>query len=262
MLPPPQQQHPEGIASATEDWAKFREAILLLVQLLLGWWTEVSASQLQVERISGAMTNAVFHLSLPRGSCDTGSTKDSIPQGLLLRVYGSADGQWMFEREQEERRALALTKAGLIPPWLGTFGNGRLEGWIESRPLKAVEFRAPEWSALIARRLRVVHDLQIEGLAGMDIWEKVALWSGKAAESFGRLCSRQEAELPKGWGRLLEKLRGLELIDSDHPDRPIARLRSRIATTASSPNVYIHCDVCLLDCFRTGLGTDWWMAAV
>ena len=65
---------------------------------------------------------------------------------------------------------------------LGTFTNGRLESWIESRTLSPDDLKDRETSAKIAKRLAELHACPVNGDRRPALWRKLDSWIESALE--------------------------------------------------------------------------------
>jgi Choline/ethanolamine kinase len=106
------------------------------------------ASLLQVQRISGGVTNILFKVSGLHNIFQTISNNNNninnttgastgvgvLPNDVLVRIFG-AEG--MIDRDDETYSFSYLAQHGIAPPYFGRFQNGRLEGWMHD--MRALE---------------------------------------------------------------------------------------------------------------------------
>ncbi|CAK7219435.1 hypothetical protein SEUCBS140593_003890 [Sporothrix eucalyptigena] len=212
-----------SISSRREDkerqaWVKFKNEIIRLAHTLrLKGWRKVpldAGETISVERLSGALTNAVYVVSPPedlgggRGESNsqghsggsgagmsplvtpTGVTPSSsqvsltggkhvLPNKLLLRIYGP-QVEHLIDREKELGVLRRLARKKIGPRLLGTFGNGRFEQFFTATTLTAANLREPETSKQIAKRMRELHDgvelLEEEMDSGPTVWRNWDRW--------------------------------------------------------------------------------------
>ncbi len=108
-------------------------------------------SQLQLHKVVGGMTNALYRISNLSSHCNNSITFDSI----LVRVFG-AEG--MIDRDVETCTFAALADKDIAPPYYGRFGNGRLEGWLEGyKPLILNDFQKEQTYLEIAVKMAELH---------------------------------------------------------------------------------------------------------
>jgi choline kinase len=104
---------------------------------------------------------------------------------LLLRVYGPQAGH-LIDREKELEILKRLARKKIGPRLLGTFMNGRFEQFFNANPLTPKDFRDPEISKQIAKRMRELHDgidlLDEERTAGPLVWQNWDKWVKRCEE--------------------------------------------------------------------------------
>ncbi|RMZ76252.1 hypothetical protein DV738_g5061, partial [Chaetothyriales sp. CBS 135597] len=172
------------------NWVKFKEDILTITHTLrLKGWRRIpieNASDLDVARLSGALTNAVYVVKPPKElppqnpqdeTAAVGSKRQ--PMQLLLRIYGP-QVEHLINRDDELAILRRLARKKIGPRLLGTFTNGRFEEYLHARTLTAEDLRIPETSKQIAKRMRELHDgvelLEAEWEAGPAIFQNWDKW--------------------------------------------------------------------------------------
>jgi len=152
------------------------------------------SSEIEVERLSGALTNAVYVVSPPKNlphRLDHTDTNESHtlkprrpPQKLLLRIYG-AQVDHLIDREAELAILRRLAKKHIGPRLLGTFANGRFEEFLHARTLTAKDIRDKEMSRQIAKRMRELHEgidlLPEEREGGPIVWKNIESWTKRCS---------------------------------------------------------------------------------
>ncbi|APA12071.1 hypothetical protein sscle_08g068410 [Sclerotinia sclerotiorum 1980 UF-70] len=170
-------------------WIQFKNEIVRLAHTLrLKGWRRVPldrGAEIEVERLSGALTNAVYVVSppanLPPSASSTNlSTKSQrYPSKLLLRIYGP-QVEHLIDREAELSILRRLARKKIGPRMLGTFRNGRFEEFFNAQTLTAQDLRIPDTSKKIAKRMRELHDgvalLQEERDQGPFVWRNWDKW--------------------------------------------------------------------------------------
>lgn len=148
-------------------WATFKTDVIRIAHTLrIKGWRRVpldSGNSIEVERLSGALTNAVYVVSPPKdmaGKLEPGKTR---PAKLLLRVYGP-QVENIIDRDNELGMLRRLARKKIGPRLLGTFENGRFEQFFNAITLTPAHLREPETSKKIAKRMRELHD-------GIDLLE-------------------------------------------------------------------------------------------
>lgn len=197
--PPPSMSKKE--AKGRQAWTAFKNEVIRLAHTLrLKGWRSVpleGGDKITVERLSGALTNAVYVVSPPKESelvpvvSGTGRPASvKTPKKILLRVYGPHVDQ-LIDRETELKVLRRLAKKKIGPRLLGTFTNGRFEEYFNAAPLNPVEMRDPETSRQIAKRMRELHDgielLETERDGGPGVWRNWDKWLDNVARRVLRL---------------------------------------------------------------------------
>ena len=170
----------------------FKKGILsLLHNLAVSQWRSVPielAHLVIVRRIYGALTNSIYQIALPDDIEECAGYKGPIPRAapkLLLRVYG-AHVEQLIDRTSELAMLKRLSKHNIGPLLLGTFNNGRFEQWLDSHTLSRLEFRDPNLSCSIARRMCELHDgvklTYTERHSPPNVWTSLDKWLPRARE--------------------------------------------------------------------------------
>lgn len=174
-------------------WSSFKYEIVRLTHTLrLRGWRHIPmdySGVIEVERLSGALTNAVYVLSPPKdlpkreqyGNDSTNSLpspKKPLPK-LLLRIYGP-QVEHLIDRDAELSILKRLARKNIGPQLLGTFSNGRFEEYLYARALTPTDLRNPDTSKQIAKRMRELHDgielLPEERERGPFVWQNWDKW--------------------------------------------------------------------------------------
>lgn len=177
-----------------ENWVRFKcEIVRLTHTLRLRRWKRVpieGGGDISVERLSGALTNAVYVVSPPKRRQESSGSDGQLrsasfvkdPPKLLLRIYGP-QADHLIDREAELSILRRLAKKNIGPRLLGTFANGRFEEFLHARTLTKDDLRNPETSKQIAKRMRELHDgielLEEERERGPFVWMNWDKWLGR-----------------------------------------------------------------------------------
>lgn len=182
-----------------QAWAAFKYEIVRLTHTLrLKGWRRVPmelSGEVDVERLSGALTNAVYVVSPPanlpstHNSLAVDETKPKIqrppPAKLLLRIYGP-QVEHLIDREAELQILRRLARKRIGPRMLGTFSNGRFEEFFHARTLTPGDLRNPDTSKQIAKRMRELHDgvelLERERDEGPFVWRNWDKWAQRVED--------------------------------------------------------------------------------
>ncbi|RKF78387.1 Choline kinase [Golovinomyces cichoracearum] len=171
-----------------KSWIEFKKNILKMAHTLrLKGWKSVSlesASDIKVERLSGALTNSVYVVSIPFNLPSTSTNPSShLPEvysrKVLLRIYGPRVDQ-LIDRENELGILQRLARKNIGPKLLGTFKNGRFEEFLNANTLTSEDIRSKDTSLQIAKRMRELHDgiklFNREREDGPFIWRNWDKW--------------------------------------------------------------------------------------
>lgn len=165
-------------------WLAFKNEIIRLAHTLrLKGWRRValdSGDDVAVERLSGALTNAVYVVTPPEVlPSTTEHVTKKKPQKLLLRIYGP-NAENLIDRDIELGVLKRLARKKIGPRLLGTFTNGRFEQYFNAVPLTPGTMRDPETSQQIAKRMRELHEgvdlLEEEKDAGPAVFNNWDCW--------------------------------------------------------------------------------------
>lgn len=168
-----------------QAWLTFKNEIIRLAHTLrLKGWRRVpleSGDRISVERLSGALTNAVYVVSPPEDLAQPTEEGKKPPTKVLLRIYGP---QVDIDRENELSVLRRLARKKIGPRLLGTFLNGRFEQFFNATTLTPANLREPETSKQIAKRMRELHDgielLEEERHEGPSVWKNWDRWLEQA----------------------------------------------------------------------------------
>lgn len=185
-------------------WVTFKNEIIRLSHTLpIKGWRRVpldSGDRISVERLSGALTNAVYVVSPPADLPPPEEGKKP-PAKVLLRIYGP---QVDIDRENELQVLRRLARKKIGPRLLGTFLNGRFEQFFNATTLTPSNLREPETSKQIAKRMRELHEgielLEEERMEGPAVWKNWDRWVVQAERTVMAL-DTYVLEGAKGKGR-------------------------------------------------------------
>ncbi|KAK0613078.1 kinase-like domain-containing protein [Bombardia bombarda] len=188
-----------------QAWLSFKNEIIRLAHTLkLRGWRRVplnSGDAISVERLSGALTNAVYVVSPPPESVLPPQEGKKQPTKVLLRIYGP-QVEHLIDREKELSVLRRLARKKIGPRMLGTFLNGRFEQFFNATTLTPPNLREPETSKQIAKRMRELHDgvelLEEEKDEGPSVWMNWVKWLEQAEKTVMFLDKQLLTEPPQG----------------------------------------------------------------
>ncbi|KAI7903354.1 kinase-like domain-containing protein [Cokeromyces recurvatus] len=196
-----------------------KNKILKLVQVLFPDWAE-EVHDIQLDRVSGAMTNAVFFVNA-----------NNKPR-LLVRIYGNGVDQ-IIDRGNELAWLARLSHLNIGPSLLGIFGNGRFEEYLPSTTLTHRDLRDPKTSKQIASCLRELHDIVTVypyDNSKLEIWNNIDKWHRLVMNLLPALLKKSD-----GWAKVLEEY-NLERLASEIEEC------KKILESTHSPIVFAHND--------------------
>ncbi|EGS22941.1 choline kinase-like protein [Thermochaetoides thermophila DSM 1495] len=173
-----------------QAWITFKNEIIRIAHTLkLKGWRRVpldGGETISVERLSGALTNAVYVVSPPSEAVLPPQEGKKQPSKVLLRVYGP-QVEHLIDREHELEVLRRLARKKIGPRLLGTFLNGRFEQYLNATALTSDSMREPETSKQIAKRMRELHDgvelLDEERVQGPNVWRNWDKWLGQVEKT-------------------------------------------------------------------------------
>ncbi|KAI5201866.1 kinase-like protein [Aureobasidium subglaciale] len=173
-----------------QAWSSFKYEIVRLTHTLrIKGWRRVPmdmSNECTVERLSGALTNAVYVVSPPKILPPRPTSADGQqpvqrppPAKLLLRIYGP-QVEHLIDRESELQILRRLARKRIGPRMLGTFSNGRFEEYFHAKALDPQDLRNADTSKQIAKRMRELHEgielLERERDEGAFVWQNWDKW--------------------------------------------------------------------------------------
>ncbi|KAJ2552889.1 hypothetical protein EV175_003140 [Coemansia sp. RSA 1933] len=260
---------------------ELKARVAKLFNQIFGPEPAIKAMQVAVNRLSGAMTNCVYMVTIdpaptvpasraPRMLRGTGggkphhhhqqqqkgATKQSqdstqLPRKYLLRVYGTGVDEFL-SREKELYWLSQLTSLGFGPKMYGIFGNGRLEEFLDSTTLGKDDIRHVSTSKHIARRMCELHSL-VSYYRPFGGSQRQQHGSAAAVDLSGKpeLWTNVDAWMrlvQRKWPLVRRKCMGnaqcLEILDNwTKVEQAGNKLRTHIDRAAHSPVVFAHDDL-------------------
>ncbi|KAJ2546549.1 hypothetical protein EV175_005555 [Coemansia sp. RSA 1933] len=241
--------------------AEMNLQVATLFNQVFGPKPEISASQVSLRHMSGAMTNRVYIATIDpapivmayraprllRAKAEQNQQEMvQIPAKYIVRVYGKGT-EAILSREKELFWVNQLTALGFGAQVYTTFGNGRVEKFLECATLTMDDMRDESTSRDIAQRLCELHtlvsyrrpfgstcDKGTEYLNGPPgLWANVDLWMRLVMNKWPdirRRCDNnpQCADILDNWHQL---------------EQSICKLKAIIKREVHSPLVFTHNDL-------------------
>ncbi|CEP16089.1 hypothetical protein [Parasitella parasitica] len=176
---------------------------------------------LRLDRVSGAMTNAVFFVTI------------GTHKRMLLRVYGVGCDQ-ILDRNKELDWLSRLSQLDIGPKLLGIFGNGRFEEYLPSTTLSRQDIRQPALSGQIASRMHQLHSI-VETFPpaeteALEVWANIDKWYAALTTELAPVLKSKNTK----WKTQLE---ALDLVQLGHDIQKCKRV------CRDSPTVFAHNDL-------------------
>ncbi|CAG9831066.1 unnamed protein product [Diabrotica balteata] len=195
---------------------------------LQGAWKKVNAKNIGFKHISGGLSNHLFHVSLPDSLKTADANVEQEPKDVLIRVYGQTHGEGALEALITESVIFTLlSERNLGPKLHGIFPGGRIEEYIDARPLLTKELSDERLSVSIAKKMAAIHSMEVPLHKAPEwLWNTLDRW-------LNSLKNMQLTNMPESTKHILEKVNfGSE----------IEWLRTRLEGE-NSPVVFCHNDM-------------------
>lgn len=110
---------------------------------------------------SGGLSNLLYYVALP-DSLLLESKLQGEPREVLVRVYGQTHGEGAIEALITESVIFTLlSERGLGPKLHGIFPGGRIEQYMDARPLLTKELAQENLSIRIAQKMASIHSMEV-----------------------------------------------------------------------------------------------------
>ncbi|ETL34424.1 hypothetical protein L916_13344 [Phytophthora nicotianae] len=155
---------------------EFDDAKYVVKQICSDWRDAVNDA-ISVKIIVGGITNRLYRLMWGDKS-------------VLVRLYGDHTEEFI-DRSIENMLFALLSERGFAPTYYGRFKNGRVEAWLDARPLEPEDMGQTEpinYLQMIGRELGIMHIMDIPEDRTPVLWTKI--------ERFEKLAMEIELEDP------------------------------------------------------------------
>ncbi|KAF1870591.1 hypothetical protein Lal_00025853 [Lupinus albus] len=146
--------------------------IIKLCKDIFKAWSNLDDSCFHVEKISGGITNLLLKVSVKEENC--------IDDTIAIRLYGP-NTEYIIDRHRELQAVKYLSAAGFGAKWLGIFGNGMVQSFINAHTLIPSDIRDPKLAAKVAKELRRFHHVDIPGSKEPQLWNDIWKFFEKAS---------------------------------------------------------------------------------
>ncbi|CAH0475265.1 unnamed protein product [Peronospora belbahrii] len=147
------------------DGAKF------VVKQICSDWKDAKNDDMLVKIIVGGITNRLYRLIW----------KD---KSVLVRLYGDHTDEFI-DRNFENMLFALLSERGFAPTYYGRFKNGRIEGWLDAKPLDPKmmgQTKPVNYLQMIGKELGVMHVMDIPVERVPVLWTKIERFEKLARE--------------------------------------------------------------------------------
>ncbi|KAJ0397663.1 hypothetical protein ATCC90586_005648 [Pythium insidiosum] len=147
------------------------EDVKVVAREICAGWQQAAPEDIAVKIVSGGITNRLFRLTW----------RD---QSVLVRLYGD-NTEAFIDRKIENMLFALLSKQGFAPTYYGRFTNGRIEGWMDARPLEPEEMGslAPiNFLGMIGKELGRMHVMHVPLERTPVLWTKIDQFEHLASE--------------------------------------------------------------------------------
>lgn len=115
---------------------------------------------------SGGLSNLLYYVALPDALQK--SEKECEPKEVLIRIYGQCHGEKAIESLITDSVIFTLlSERGLGPKLHGIFPGGRIEEYINARPLLTKEMADEQLSTMIAQKMAAIHSMEVRRVIRM-----------------------------------------------------------------------------------------------
>ncbi|KAJ8916695.1 hypothetical protein NQ315_000340 [Exocentrus adspersus] len=190
-----------SVKKVTGDSAEMRElAARICRDYLHGAWKRVNSQNIGFKHISGGLSNLLYHVSLPDQLWKESRYKEE-PREVLIRVYGQTHGEGALEALITESVIFTLlSERNLGPKLHGIFPGGRIEQYINARPLKTKELADEKLSVQIAQKMATIHSMQVP-------LHKEPTWLWNTIDRWLHTCdSKLSSDIPPFAKTILDKM--------------------------------------------------------
>lgn len=170
-----QEEWPKENDNEKDSLSAIRDkAALLCKDHLRGAWLSISPQDMIFNKVSGGLSNFLYYCALPEGT----ESISGEPNQLLLRLYGNMNQERAMETLVTESVIFTLLSESQRGPRLyGVFPGGRLEEYIEARPLTMQELADASISSLIADKVAQIHLMDVPiNKQPKWIWQTIERW--------------------------------------------------------------------------------------
>ncbi|XP_028781392.1 probable ethanolamine kinase [Neltuma alba] len=146
--------------------------IIELCKDMFKQWSNLDDSRFDIETVSGGITNLLLKVTVKE--------ENGHDVSITIRLYGPYT-EYIINRERELQATKYISAAGFGAKWLGIFGNGMVQSFINAHTLSPSEMREPKLVAKIAKQVKRFHQLEVPGSKEPQLWNDIFKFFNQAS---------------------------------------------------------------------------------
>ena len=140
--------------------SELHSSLISIVKDIIPIWSEADDSEILVNCLTGGITNVLYVLKW----------KDL---SVVVRLFGNGT-EAFIERSTENIVFTELSRRKLAPTFYGLFLGGRVEGYLDARPLEPSEMGLDSIYPKLALMVAQLHNVNMQGINSKScIWNKI-----------------------------------------------------------------------------------------
>lgn len=154
------------------DYSVHSEGDIIKLHSIIPGWEELSSAEtdLRVVPVPGGITNRIYKLT----------HSEQAPFAVLVRIFGGQDVFTSKQRQHENEIFEQLGRSGIAPKLIALFQNGRVEQFINARPISLDEMVVPSVMSGVAVAMAKLHKFQPSNSLGLKrdpgVWVALDKW--------------------------------------------------------------------------------------
>ena len=200
------------------------EEMIHVAKQVISTWSGIPEQSITVTQLTGGVTNMLYVLHSP----------GAYPTKVVVRLFGLGTEQFV-DREVENLVFSSLSRIKKAPTFFGLFQNGRVEGFLDARPLMPDEMYTDELSPKISRCVAEMHNLTDIEINKIEVlWEKFNIFFRLAENvSFPEDQVKEKLKLSLSLGDIRAEIERLKL-DLDEMQRLFHEQSKKLLFTKDS----------------------------
>lgn len=184
-------------------------ALKMVTRSIVTSWTHVADKVINVSALTGGITNLLYLLELTPEAA-----KSVEPSKIIVRLFGKGTEE-LIDRSTENIVFATLSRLRVGPTFFGLFTNGRIEGYINGKPLEPPQMADTRILPRVAVAVAKLHAQEISGIDDgtitFSLWPKIHKFFELAATvSFHNIPSKAIALAELNLPRMKEEMLSFE----------------------------------------------------